>query len=381
MHFTYLCVAFLVLALAACAPPRSTTPAGAPPKTEGTATSTSEWEKTLATARQEGKLVVMGPPGQDLRDGLLTGFQRKYPEIDVEFTGFSGGEQSAKLLTQRGAGQHLVDLYITGSQSIFLNLLPANALDPMPDYLVGPDIEPARWLDGKLGFSDNAQRYNVVMSRYKNTPMVYNRNAVSSSMFTSWKDILDPRWKGKIGMGDPTIPGSALDVATFWITRDGLGKEFVEQLFTQQGVAVTRNARQALDWVAQGQYPIGLGVSGTEAQDLMRRGVPLGLVDPEATFREGGFVTSGFGTVSVVNRPPHPNATRVYLNWLLSKEGQTDWTQASAGASRRLDVPTDGLPEYTIPNPGVSYVETYGEDYIKIKEDVALPFLRTVVKN
>lgn len=65
----------------------------------------------------------------------------------------------------------------------------------------------------------------------------------------------------------------------------------------------------------------------------------------------------------LVNRAPHPNAAMVFLNWLLTKEGQTAWSKGMGYVSRRLDVPTDHVESYWVPKAGVKYWPGYyGED-------------------
>ena len=54
--------------------------------------------------------------------------------------------------------------------------------------------------------------------------------------------------------------------------------------------------------------------------------------------KEGSSIGSGFGAVSYLNRAPHPNAAKVFINWLLTREGQAHWTRASVGNSLRTDV-------------------------------------------
>jgi ABC-type Fe3+ transport system substrate-binding protein len=59
------------------------------------------------------------------------------------------------------------------------------------------------------------------------------------------------------------------------------------------------------------------------------------------------------------NGAPHPNAARVYLNWLLSREGQENWARLSEQDSRRLDVPA---PPGVAPKQGVNYVQIGKEE-------------------
>ncbi|HLY64807.1 MAG TPA: extracellular solute-binding protein, partial [Chloroflexota bacterium] len=85
---------------------------------------------------------------------------------------------------------------------------------------------------------------------------------------------------------------------------------------------------------------------------------------------EGGYLTAGFGSVVVFNKAPHPNATKVYLDWLLSNEGQTDWSKATGYPSWRTDVSRDQLPAALIPQQGVTYEENYKEQYVKLSPEV-----------
>jgi iron(III) transport system substrate-binding protein len=101
----------------------------------------------------------------------------------------------------------------------------------------------------------------------------------------------------------------------------------------------------------------------------MERGVPIAAVNPEK-LRELPYVTAGTGSVAVLNRPPHPNAARVYLNWLLSRDGQTAWSKAVTFASLRQDVPRDHVDPYVIPKPGVPYLEQHREASVNMKDRV-----------
>lgn len=76
---------------------------------------------------------------------------------------------------------------------------------------------------------------------------------------------------------------------------------------------------------------------------------------------------AGFGTVSLMDRAPHPNAAKVYINWLLSKKGQSDWKKSQRN-SRRLDVPL-ALPKGSPPN-GVPYHDAQAEPFIPMRDQL-----------
>ena len=90
-------------------------------------------------------------------------------------------------------------------------------------------------------------------------------------------------------------------------------------------------------------------------------------------------MTASNGTISVVRNAPHQNAVKVYVDYLLSREGQTTWTKASGLASLRTDVPKDHIPEVLVPDPGVAYQETHLEKYVVLRQEI-VEFLNTVIR-
>jgi len=76
----------------------------------------------------------------------------------------------------------------------------------------------------------------------------------------------------------------------------------------------------------------------------------------------------GFGAVALMDKAPHPNAAIVYLNWLLSKEGQTEYVKSGRN-SRRLDVPPSD-PSLA-GKPGVHYEDIQSEDSIPLRDKVS----------
>jgi len=85
---------------------------------------------------------------------------------------------------------------------------------------------------------------------------------------------------------------------------------------------------------------------------LLGRGLKLGVL-PE--FKDGTYVTASFGSAMLLNQAPHPSAAAVFLNWVLTKQGQLAWSKAMDHVSRRMDVPTDHLPPYIVPPPNARF--------------------------
>jgi iron(III) transport system substrate-binding protein len=338
-------------------------PAAAPQAAE------ADWAQVVAAARREGRVVISGPAGTDTRDALVQGFNRAYPDIQVSFTGGRGTELTAKLLTERAAGQQLTDLFITGTTDIVGNLVPANAVLPIRPFLTGPDLQdPTKWLGGKFDFADDAERFNLVYTAYVKVPIGYNPTLVPPGAIRSYRDLLDPRWRGQVVMIDPRSAGPGLAMATFLYLAPELGPDFLSQLLAS-GIVFSKDDRQLLDWVGRGQRAIVLSPAERSAVELRRKGVPLEMLGGSA-LAEGTYFSAASGTTAVINQPPNPNATRVYLNWLLSREGQSVVSEATGYPSRRLDAARDHLDSVVLPTPGVEYLATYKEKYVYLKEEV-----------
>jgi iron(III) transport system substrate-binding protein len=351
------------------------------PIARGASVNDPAWEKIVAAGKKETKLVVFGPPGPDVRDAFTLGFQKRYPEIEVDFNGMQGAQVAPKLIAELKAQQYRTDLVVAGTTTALEGLAPVNAIVPMQPFLVGPERRDlSKWRAGKLHFSDEAEKYNLVYGNRVQVAFVYNRDSLVPGKIKSWKDLLNPEWKSKIAMLDPRRAGGGLDISTFWYTNEklGLGKNFIKQLFTTQDVFTSNEERQIVDFVARGRYPIAIGPSGTLTFQLRAQGLPVELFG-SAGLEEGGFVTASNGTISVVKNAPHPNAVKLYLNYLLSNEGQVTWSKASGLASLRRDVPRDHIPEILLPQEGVSYQETYREKYVLMRREI-VDFINSVLQ-
>ena len=349
------------------------------------ASSDPAWNKIVAAAKKEAKVVIIGPSGSDVRDAYTIGFQRKYPEIEVDFSGMRGAEVAPKLLAELNAKHYLTDIAVAGTTTALASLVPANAVVPLQPYLVGPEAKDvSKWRDHKHHFSDSTEKYNLYFGARVQVAFVYNTElnppATMKSKIKTWQDLLNPEWKGKIAVLDPRQAGAGLDLSTYWYTNEkqGLGKEFIRKLFTTQEVFISREEQQILDFVARGRHAIAIGPSGTLTFQLISRGLPLALFGSGA-MQGDGFVTASNGTITVVRNAPHQNAVKVYIDYLLSREGQISWSKASGLASLRTDVPKDHIPEVLVPDEGIKYQETHLEKYVMMRKEI-VDFLNTVIR-
>jgi iron(III) transport system substrate-binding protein len=334
------------------------------------------WEAALAAAKSEAKVAVLGPPGDRIREAIMMSFAKSYPDISLEFTGARGGELATKIKAERDAGIYSVDVVISGTSTADAYFKPMKALAPIEPALILPEVVDAKnWRDNRLEFSDRATRFDLVFATQNNVPLIYNPAQVRPEEVDELDKILEPKWKGKIVVQDP-IPSGTGNGVFRWLWHV-LGaektKEFYRKIRAQAG-AIDRDQRRQIEWVAQGKYSMHLA-PGTVMYQLEKRGLKFGVIPYFKDY--GAYLTPGFGSAMLVDRAPHPGASKVFLNWLLSKDGQTAFSKGMGYVSRRLDVSSDHVPAYWVPKPGVKYWAGYYEEDSRMNSDQE-QFLKTL---
>jgi iron(III) transport system substrate-binding protein len=320
-----------------------------------------KWDTTLAQAKKEGKVVVLGPPGDRIRDAITQGFAKAFPDISLEFSGARGGELATRVKAERDAGIYSVDIVINGTSTANAYFKPMKSLDPIEPALILPEVlDTKNWRDNRLEFSDRQTHLDLVFTTQNNVPLIFNPAQVKAEEVDELYKLLDPKWKGKIAVQDPIPSGTGNGI--FRWAWHVLGPEKTMDFYRKiraQAAVVDRDQRAQIEWVAQGKYPLNLG-PGTVMYQLQARGLKFGVVPYFKDY--GTYLTPGFGSLMFINRAPHPNAGKVFLNWLLTKEGQTVFSKGMGYVSRRVDVPTDHVPSYWVPKPGVKYWAGYYEE-------------------
>jgi iron(III) transport system substrate-binding protein len=357
----------LLLALGGCAAPAaapSGKPAAAPaapsaaPAAAAPASKPGDWDGIVAAARQEGTVALMGAPGQGIRRALVDEFEKAYPGVKVEYNSGRMPEQWPRVQAERAAGRYLLDVNVDGTSSTPATLKPAGAVAPLEPLLVLPEVvDTSAWLENRLWWADS-QEPNTVLSFQGNVQLivVYNKQLVDPAQFHSYWDLLDPKWKGKMVATD-VRPGIVGGVSSrFVYQHPDLGPAFLERLFGDTDVTLSGDQRQLVDWVAQGQFPLGLFLSPNSVIDAITQGLPLDFV-PGDQWKEGAPIGPSTGGVVVLQPAPHPNAAKVFVNWLLSREGQLAWQRHMQAPSLRIDIPKDGVYPALVPKPGVRYVD------------------------
>jgi iron(III) transport system substrate-binding protein len=320
----------------------------------------SEWEKTIQGAKREGKLSLYLYQGEGELGGVAQLFQKKYPEISVTTVTGRGNQLGPRIMAERRAGKFLVDAYIAGLTSTYEILYRAKILDPIPAALILPEVlDESKWWQGQHHYIDPENKYIFVFVGNVSQYVSYHTKLVDPVEFRSYWDFLQPKWKGKILSRDPKISGSQrIGLRGFFYTPE-LGAEFVRRLYGEMDVTLTQEIRQATDWLANGKFAICFFCS--EILKAKSQGLPVDEFST-ARWKESRAISAGnVGSVALPSHAPHPQAARLFVNWLLSREGQIAFQRAAntptnSEESMRVDIPKDMVPADVRRIDGVKYL-------------------------
>ena len=320
----------------------------------------ADWKQTLEAAKKEGKVHIYGVASGKTREALTKAFSQKYG-IELEFVTARAEEIAAKLSSERRANIYLADLYMGGSTMSTTSYKPQGYLEPIKPLLVLPEVtDPKLWYGGNgLYFGDKERQYVACpVLTASNNYLSVNTGLVKPAEIKSYKDLLNPKWKGKIIINDPTITGAGS--RWFAVVADRFtGLDYMRDLVRQEPV-LTRDQRLQAESLARGKYSVAIGVQPDLQAEFVKAGAPIQTIIPE----EGAWLGGGPGLIAHFNRGPHPNATKIFINWFLSKDGQTVYSKTARAESARLDVPTDHINKGDLRVPGVKYFISEDEEFL-----------------
>lgn len=330
------------------------------------ATWEARWARTLAEARKEGTVVVIGgSTAAALKLEAASRFKEKFG-IDIEAISGRGSDVVTRITSERRAGLFLHDVYASGPGSIYQYLKPQGAIDFLEPQFIFPEvIDPGGWLEGKFDWGDK-DRMVFFWAATPVVPIMINTDIIQSSQITSWKDLLNPRWKGKIAMNDPTIAGDANSGFIDMVYNKVVELDFFRRLLKDQEAAIQRDQILLQTWLVRGKYPIIVWPNIGRLGEYLQAGAPIASVIPE----EGVPVRAPGAAISIMNRAPHPNAATVFINWFLSKEGQFLMQKAAQKQSRRIDISTEGMMAGETRQPGKKYLPSpYGSEKFTLEDE------------
>ena len=276
---------------------------------------TSPWKEK---AEGEGKVVWYTTIGATDCKMLSDRFMEQYPKVEVQCYRTGGPQIVERIFTEARAGKQLWDVFM--NSGIYTNLLTKKGM--LAAY-VSPEAQFYR-----EGFKDPKGTW---VSMYTNYAVAgYNTRLVrKEDVPKSYEDLLKPMWKGQLGMDSKSYEW-------FAIVSRGLGddKNFNLMRALAKTQVQLRNGRELVaQLVPAGEFKIGVNAYSHNFESLKQRGAPVDWVPVNPVY-------ANIHPVGLNPNAPHPNAGKLFIDFLLSKSGQ-EVLRSLKRIPDRIDTPPD----------------------------------------
>jgi len=281
----------------------------------GSSNSSAQSEADLiAGSKKEGKITFWSSMRIEDSRALGAGFEAKYPFIKVDIFR-AGGEQIVnRALAEHLSGKTTYDVVNAFALKVLQNkgILQAYAAPDAAHYPAGFKDTQNFWVSLYSG-------YNVIGY---NTKLVAKNDAPRN-----WDDLLNPRWKGKLGMDDEEYFWHA-GLLKYW--GEEKGRKYMEAL-GRQGLNFRNGHALLADLMSVGEFPVAVVVYPDHIEQMKAKGQPVEWV------KSSDPILVNLAPVGIAAKAPQPNAAKLFLNYSISKEGQ-EILQKARRASARHDV-------------------------------------------
>ncbi len=258
----------------------------------------------VEAAKKEGKLTFYTELPTEVIQGLIAQFNVTYPTIKIDFFRGSTTPLLQRFESEIAAGRRTVDV-LTSSERRSMPLIERKLLAPY----TSPEL--AKY---EKGFQPDHEYFAVYT--LNSTSFAWNPKVVPAGQEPKeWKDLLDPKWKGKIGIQDPLTGGGT----TAWIITmyghwgEGPWVDFMQKLAAQ---GLRYGTRQNIEeMVISGELAMIAIDYPDFVEPLKAKGAPIewGTPDPMMLTRL---------TIQLSATAPNPDAGKLFIDFMLSNEGQ-----------------------------------------------------------
>lgn len=329
--------------------------------------SREEWNRTIRAAEKEGQLVLYANEGIE---GSIEDFQKRFPGVKVVLVSGRSGQLVTRLMAERRAGKFIADVAKlgTGSASSLYRAQPF-PLQPVEGQLFLSEVtDKSKWWQEKHQYADPEGKYILSPCVSVHIDLAsYNTELVKAAELTSYWDLLNPKWKGRIGSMDPRAAGGREGGRLLYYHPE-LGPKFLRRLLTETDLILSKDPRQGVDWLANGKLAFLLLTSPREVLRAKEQKLPVDILDPRR-LKEAPVVETAASSFSLMDKPANPNAARLFLNWLMSRDGQISFQKSQGSCdSARLDIPKDDVPPLSRRKEGAQYFRLWDTEWMDSDE-------------
>jgi iron(III) transport system substrate-binding protein len=262
--------------------------------------------KLVTAARKGGTLNFYTSADQVTCQRMADAFSKKYG-IKVTFTRLTSGPIAARYAAEAQAGKEAADAVMIADAPFFGNALKNGWTQPVNPTTV-PNVAT---LEKKFKFYGSV---GIGVSRL--TGIVINTNNVKGDdVPKTWSDITKPRWKNKLIAGDPrTVP---VNLGMWKQLRSTYGDDFVSTM-GKQGIQWAQSLVTGIQSVAAGERDAAFGANELHMAPLLASAPNAPVKMIHLTGPDMGFVWNA----GVSKNSPNPAAGQLFVNWLLSGQGQ-----------------------------------------------------------
>ncbi|MDH6236328.1 ABC transporter substrate-binding protein [Cryobacterium sp. CG_9.6] len=267
------------------------------------ADTTTSAPEASSMAAEAATITLYTSEPQEKIDQIIAAFNEEQPNITVEVFRAGTGDLTARIEAERTGAEIQADILLAADSATFEQYKADELLlnyTPTDIESVNPDV-----IDSD-GF--------YVGTRIIPTVIAYNTTAVDAPP-TSWQDLTDSEYSGKITMPNPDVSGAAAYNAAVWYTDDALGESWLTDLAANTPVIAESNGPVA-QAVAAGTQPIGVVVDYL-VRDLRDAGSPIDLIYPS----DGVPYVSQ--PVGIFANTDEAEASGLFVDFLISEAGQT----------------------------------------------------------
>lgn len=333
----------------------------------------AEWDRLVEAAKKEGTVAVGGPIDPAARIYLSRAWQKDFPSIEFNYSVGGGFDWGNKVKFERSNGKYLWDVYLDGPNTTIYQFAQEGVFVALDSIFVLPELKDPKTFRRPMGdmFMDHGRKMMAMFS----TPSTiwYNAKKVDPVKVEKLglEILFDPALKGRIAWGDPRTAGPGSNYAAMLYVL--LGKEGLRRIVVDQEAVFYSRPTQVTEALMRGKADITIAHQMSEIEKYREAGIDVDL-RPIGTDAKRAYLAAGGAVLAVFQPAAHPNAAKLFANWILTRAQQQGFGKAMVVDSARIDVePASPPPMRYVPSE--KYVESQKEHMLKTRDE-AMAYIR-----